>query len=67
MFVLSGKKIINVVLGIFSIMLVFTICISISNEKDDYVDTVGVPVSGKTVIIDAGHGVPDEGDFELKL
>ena len=30
-------------------------------------ETTSTPVSGKVIVVDAGHGVPDEGDFELKL
>ena len=61
MFVLSGKKIVNSLLGIFLILLVVTITISLKSETTNYVSTVSLPVSGKTVVVDAGHGVPDEG------
>lgn len=30
-------------------------------EKVDTIETVALPVSNKTIVIDAGHGVPDEG------
>lgn len=34
----------------------------ISSKKGEYtVPTVSLPISGKTVVVDAGHGVPDEG------
>ena len=58
MFVFSAKKIKNILLGIFAIFLILTIMIS--SENKDYVSTVGLPVSGKTIVIDAGHGKPDE-------
>lgn len=61
MFVLSGKKIANALLGVFLILLVFTIVLSSKDKKDDYISTVSLPVSGKVVVLDAGHGVPDEG------
>ena len=33
-----------------------------SSQTDlDVVPTVTLPVSGKTIVIDAGHGKPDEG------
>lgn len=32
-----------------------------SENKEIVVETMGMPVSNKTIIIDAGHGVPDEG------
>ena len=47
MFVLSGKKIINSLIGIFFIILIGIIGISIKNEPSN------LPVSGKTVVIDA--------------
>ena len=35
---------------------------SVKNESSNTVETTSTPVSGKTVVLDAGHGVPDEGD-----
>jgi len=32
-----------------------------TNKKIDTVETVALPVSSKVIVIDAGHGVPDEG------
>ena len=61
MFVLSGRKMINAILVIFTIILIIIIILTGKNNSDKYIDTVGLPVSGKTVVIDAGHGVPDEG------
>ena len=59
MIVLNGRKIITVATCLFIAMLVFTLHIG----KDDVatVETVTLPVSGKVVVIDAGHGKPDEG------
>ena len=34
---------------------------SIKNKNNNYIATVSLPVSGKVVVIDAGHGKPDEG------
>ena len=31
------------------------------NQEDLIKETTSLPVSGKTVIVDAGHGTPDEG------
>ena len=42
-------------LSIFTFMFV-------TGKNDEYtVPTVSLPVSGKTIVVDAGHGVPDEG------
>ena len=32
-----------------------------TNSNNNLVETTSTPVSGKTIVIDAGHGVPDEG------
>ena len=61
MFVFNGKKIINIILVIFIIILIIIIILTRKNNICNYVDTVSLPVSGKTVVIDAGHGIPDEG------
>ncbi len=29
-------------------------------EKQNTIPTTATPVSGKTIVVDAGHGVPDE-------
>lgn len=31
-----------------------------NDERQNIVPTTATPVSGKTIVIDAGHGVPDE-------
>ena len=46
------------VLSIFSFMFVIG---KSSENKGDVAPTVTLPVSGKTIVVDAGHGVPDEG------
>lgn len=57
MIVLNKKTIRIAVLSIF--VLVFSFAL-ISDQKES-VPTVSLPVSGKTIVIDAGHGKPDEG------
>ncbi len=61
MLVLNAKKITNYLLGIFAILLVFTFISNSNTEKNNYISTVSLPISGKTVVVDAGHGIPDEG------
>lgn len=60
MIILSKKRITLiltcVLVGIFAFMLQ-----TIETETIDTVPTVTLPVSGKTIVVDAGHGVPDEG------
>lgn len=62
MIVLNKKTIRIAVLSIF--VLVFSFAL-ISDQKES-VPTVSLPVSGKTIVIDAGHGKPDEGGRLLK-
>ena len=57
MIVLNKKTIRIFVLSIFVVALGFAF---ISDQKE-VVPTVSLPVSGKTIVIDAGHGKPDEG------
>lgn len=57
MIVLNKKTIRIFVLCVFVMLLGFAF---ISDQKDN-VPTVTLPVSGKTIVIDAGHGKPDEG------
>lgn len=33
---------------------------NVNSEKQNTVQTTATPVSGKTIVVDAGHGVPDE-------
>ena len=58
MIVLSKKRISIIVFSIFFSILVFSIA---TDVKEITVSTVSLPVSGKTIVIDAGHGKPDEG------
>lgn len=59
MIVLKAKKII--LITIICTILVIGIIILTEKKDMDYIETVSLPVSGKVVVIDAGHGVPDEG------
>lgn len=67
MFVLNGKKLMYVILGIFIAIVILLCTINMSKVNNDYEETVSLPVSGKTIVVDAGHGKPDEGDEMLKL
>ena len=57
MIILSKKRMTIMVLGVFLSIFVFAFAIDI-NET---VPTVSLPISGKTIVVDAGHGKPDEG------
>ena len=57
MIVLNKKKITMIVVGVFFSIFVFIL----ATEKNNMIPTVSLPVSGKTIVLDAGHGKPDEG------
>ena len=61
MLVLSGKKLKNIVIGLFAVFMVAALTLGSKENNLNYIDTVSLPVSGKVVVIDAGHGIPDEG------
>ena len=61
MIVLNKKRIVLVISSIFLSVFVFMLTGTNENKENNYISTVSLPVSGKTVIVDAGHGVPDEG------
>lgn len=58
MIVLNKKRLLLITSVVF--ISIFTFMLSKQSNKD-IVETVNLPVSGKTIILDAGHGVPDEG------
>ena len=67
--ILINKKRIKIILGCILISLLsFSFQIADykqakeqKNELKNTVQTTSTPVSGKTVVLDAGHGIPDEG------
>ena len=63
MIVLNKKKIRLTILIVF--VLVFGVAILKDNKES--VPTVSLPVSGKTIVIDAGHGKPDEWESLVTL
>lgn len=60
MIVLSKKRIGIVILSVFVSVFTFMFASS-KRENNNTITTVTLPVSGKTVVLDAGHGTPDEG------
>ena len=62
MVILSKRRILIIIfcliIGI-STFLIKTSVISIDNKKTS--EVTAVPASGKSIILDAGHGTPDEG------
>ena len=58
MIVLNKKRITLIITSVF--IAVFVLLSDGLLDKDKYVATVSLPVSNKVIIIDAGHGIPDE-------
>lgn len=65
MLVLSKKRITIMLCLVFVSLYAFSFKISNNminiNDKEKTVQTVATPVSNRVVIVDAGHGTPDEG------
>ena len=63
MFILGKKRLITMMCIIFVSLYAFSFKIAnediILNKKT--VETVSTPVTNKIIIVDAGHGSPDEG------
>ena len=65
MLILSKKRILIMTCLIFVSLYAFSFKIANNITQNDsmekIVETVATPVSNKVVIVDAGHGTPDEG------
>ena len=70
MIVISKKRIEIILSCVIISLLAFSFKIAgtnngdangVNNTNNSTLETVSTPVSGKTVVLDAGHGVPDEG------
>lgn len=55
MIVLNRKRIVLVLSSVFLSILVFMFSFENGVGKNDYISTVSLPVSGKTIVIDSGH------------
>lgn len=65
MIILSRKKILLTLGIIATIIFTYTITsynVNNNSKKEiESIQTVALPVDNKVIVIDAGHGVPDEG------
>lgn len=46
---------------ILIILMISVITFAINQKNEDTISTVSLPVSGKSIVLDAGHGYPDQG------
>lgn len=62
MVVINKKQILFYVGIIATFIFMYSItAYNVNNTKTETVETVALPVNNKVIVIDAGHGVPDEG------
>ena len=64
MIVINKKRLLNILGMVFISLFVFSFQIA---KEEKTKETVSLPVSNKVIVIDAGHGVPDEGNCLLTL
>ncbi len=57
--ILIRKK--SLVIVLTCVVISFALILGIQQPKTKIVPVVSLPVSNKTIVLDAGHGVPDEG------
>ena len=57
MFIINKKRIYFILLTI----LISLVSFSVSSKVENTVQTVSLPVNNKTIVLDAGHGYPDQG------
>ena len=63
MFIINKKRISFILIMI----LISVISFSISSNTQNTIETVSLPVSGRTIVLDAGHGFPDQGAENSKM
>lgn len=78
MIVINKKRIQVIISCVLIAVFAFSLKIANTNHErtennnseqqlQNAITTTATPVSGKTVVIDAGHGIPDEGECLLKF
>ena len=63
MLILRKKRIFFIIAMIT--LSISTFLVSNKNKDIDTIETVSLPVSGKIIVLDAGHGLPDKGAESL--
>lgn len=61
MIILNKKRLTLIITSIFIAIFVFILSTDDLQKQNNYIDTVSLPVTEKVIVIDAGHGIPDEG------
>lgn len=66
MIILNRKRITLIITSLILSFFVFFFTIDKTNNQKEYVSTVSLPVSEKVIVVDAGHGKPDERSGKFK-
>ena len=62
MIIINKKRILFITSIVFTSIFIFTFVLQTAKfYKQSTVPTVSLPVSNKVIVLDAGHGIPDEG------
>ncbi len=61
MIILNKKRLTFIITSIFIAIFVFIFTTDDLQKQNNYISTVSLPVTEKIIVIDAGHGIPDEG------
>ena len=67
MYVIKRKRICLILIALLLGIFVYSYEETKINLDEKTQSTTATPVSGKVIVVDAGHGVPDERDKMLKL
>lgn len=51
----------KILISLICVIIMVSILMIINKNADESIETIAVPVTGKVIILDAGHGKPDEG------
>ncbi|MBO4816034.1 MAG: hypothetical protein J5507_03830 [Clostridia bacterium] len=60
MIIFNKKRITLIITSIFLSIFAFIFTMDNYKSQEEYISTVSLPISGKTIVVDAGHGIPDE-------
>ena len=61
MIILNKKRLTLIITSIFIAVFVFIFTTDDIQKQNNYISTVSLPVTEKVIVVDAGHGIPDEG------
>lgn len=66
MIVINKRRIAFIITCVFLSIFIFIFTKDSILEEKYFKETVSLPISGKIIVVDAGHGKPDERSREFK-